>query len=292
MQDTNVANVALMEDADARIIHRLDLATGPTGDGNGQGRYVGVALDVETSGLDHKSDAIIELALRRFRYDDDGVITDLDKPYAWLEDPGRPLSAEITTLTGLTDADVAGRSIDVESAARLLRSASFVVAHNAAFDRRWVEDRLDGARAFHWVCSMSQYDWRGAGFDGRGLGFLLMQSGFFHGGHRASSDVDALIQLLRHRQTDGRTALSVMIENAVRDTWIIRANGAAFEVKDMLRARGYRWDGERKTWWREVSDDDRLAEEWWLAGHVYDMAARPRALGPEIERVTSATRFL
>jgi DNA polymerase-3 subunit epsilon len=292
MHDEKAKHALSVAEPDARIIHRLDLATGPTGEGAGQGPYVGVAIDVETSGLDPKSDVIVELALRRFRYDNDGVITDIDKPYGWLEDPGRALSPTISGLTGLTDADLEGQVIDTDCVARLLRSASFVVAHNAKFDRPFIENRVQGARGLHWVCSMAQFDWRAAGFDGRSLGFLLMQNGFYHGGHRASADVDALLQLLRHRRQDGRTALSVMIENAVRDTWIIRALGAAFEVKDQLRARGYRWDADRKTWWREVEDEDRLGEEWWLAGNVYDMAANPRALGPEIERVTSRNRFL
>lgn len=292
MADMEIARASSAGPEDHRMIRRLDLRTGATGEGSGRGRHIGIAIDVETTGLDASNGAIIELALRRFRYDADGVITDVDEPYAWVEDPGRPISAEITALTGLSDTDVAGHLIDEDAAERLLNSASFVVAHNSAFDRTWVENRLEGARGLNWVCSMAQVDWRARGFDGRTLAFLLMQVGYFHGGHRADADVDALIQLLRHRFDDGRTALSVLLEQGSGPSWLFRARGADFSVKDLLRERGYRWNVDRKVWWREVADEKRVEEEFWLAGHVYDFGAKPKALGPDIERVTPRTRFL
>lgn len=276
---------------ETRVLHPLRLDEGPTGEGEGRGRYIGLALDVETTGLDYRRGRIIELAMRRFRYDRGGVITDLDEPYQWREDPGEPLTAEVSALTGLTDIDLVGEEIDDGDALRLLRSASFVVAHNASFDRRWIEARLPDAVDVNWCCSMRQVDWRRRGFDGRVLGYLLMQRGFYHGGHRASADVDALIEMLRHRDGDGRTALAEMIEEGAKPSWIVRAKGADFGVKDLLRSRGYRWDADRKLWWAEVADDRLVEERFWLAANVYAVAANPKALGPDLERVTARTRF-
>ncbi|MGJ3629336.1 hypothetical protein AB5I41_25245 [Sphingomonas sp. MMS24-JH45] len=67
----------------------------------------------------------------------------------------------------------------------LLRSASFIVAHDSGFDRTSIERaRLPDAAGLAWVCSMRQVDWRARGFDGRVLGYLLIQNGFYHCGHR------------------------------------------------------------------------------------------------------------
>lgn len=278
-------------EGEVRVLHPLKVRQGPTSEGAGRGPFVGVAIDVETTGLDPSKGKVIELALRRFRYDRDGVVTDIDLPFEWREDPGEPLTPEISALTGLSDADLSGREIDEEAATRLLGSASFVVAHNSRFDRTWVENRLHGATGLPWVCSMSQIDWKARGFDGRVLGYLLVQNGYYHCGHRASADVDALIQLLRHCDDDGRTALSELIERGSKSGWLVRAKGASFGVKDLLRARGYRWDSDRKLWAREVGEKDLVAEQFWLAGHVYSMDANPKAICPELIRITPRNRF-
>lgn len=276
---------------DCRVLRRLDVREGETGVGGRIDTGIGVVVDVETTGTGD-DDVIIELALRRFRFDPDGVIVKIDRPYSWLEDPGRDLPDEIVRLTGLTDADVAGKLIDDDAAVRLLKSAGFVCAHNARFDRRHVERRLPEAVGLAWACSCNDIDWRAGGLDGRSLGWLLAQCGYYHGAHRAADDVDAVIALLRHGLPDGSTALGEMLATA-QPSWRFRAVGAAFELKDQLRARGYRWDsdGDPKCWWREVSDTKRLEEEWWLAGQVYSAAARPKALGPIVERITWRERY-
>jgi DNA polymerase-3 subunit epsilon len=278
-------------DGDTRVLHRLDLPRGPTGEGSSPGRYVGVSVDVETTGLDFDGDAIIELALRRFRYDADGVVTDLDVPRSWLEDPRRSISLETTAITGLTDADLVGQFIDEDIATAVLRSADIVIAHNSRFDRPWVERRLEGVKGLAWGCSMEQIDWRAAGFDGRSLGYLLCQAGWYHAGHRAAADADAVVQLLRHRLSDGSRTLSQLVARSDRPSWVVTAVGADFGVKDLLRVRGYRWDPARRAWWREITDEARLDEEYWLARNVYTSDAKPRAMGAEFEERTAITRF-
>ncbi|MBA4048355.1 MAG: DNA polymerase III subunit epsilon, partial [Sphingomonas sp.] len=107
----------------------------------------------------------------------------------------------------------------------------------------------------------------------------------------AGDDVDAVIALLQKRFPAGWTALAEMLERARAPSWRFKAIGAAFEVKEKLRLRGYKWDAMAKSWWREVPDTQRVEEEWWLAGHVYSFEARPKALGPIIERITWRERY-
>jgi DNA polymerase-3 subunit epsilon len=158
-------------DEKTRVLHRLDVREGPTGAGNGSETRVGVAVDVETTSTIVAIGAIIELAVRSFHFDRDGIITHIGPIRSWREDPGVPLTSETTAITGLTDADVAGERIDEAEATRVLRSASLVVAHHAAFDRPYVERRLEEARGLDWACSFRQIDWRARGFDGRTLGY-------------------------------------------------------------------------------------------------------------------------
>jgi DNA polymerase-3 subunit epsilon len=280
-------------DEKMRVLHRLDVREGPTGEGDDTDTRIGIVVDVETTSTIMHLGAVIELAVRRFRFDRQGVITHIDRGHEWLEDPGTPLTHETTAITGLTDADLVGREIDEHEAAHLLRSASLVIAHHAAFDRPYVERRLVKARGLPWACSFRQIDWRSRKFDGRTLGYLLQQTGFFfERGHRAGMDVDALVQLLRHRFPDGTTALAELIERSPMPSWVVRAVGAGFVAKDALKERGYRWDPERRLWWTEVEDDVRTAEEFWLAANVYAAGLDARSMGPDFEKVTAAERFL
>ena len=62
-----------------------------------------VAVDCETTGFDPATDRIIEVGATRF--DRSGRAESFES----LVDPGRPIPAEITELTGISDADVSGR---------------------------------------------------------------------------------------------------------------------------------------------------------------------------------------
>lgn len=259
--------VAAMASADHRILRRLDLPDGPTELGEDTVEGFGVVIHVDTTGPDHDADVVIGLAARRFAYDRHHVVTRIDRPYIWREDPGRPLSDETARLTGLTDADLANRVIDEAEAVRIIASVAVRISHHARFARPFVERRLSQLGGLPWACSIEDVGWTRRGFESSRLGWILMQYGWFHDAHRPKADVDATIQILRHDLEPGRTALAVLMESASAPGWTVRAFGADFGVKDLLRNRGYRWDTKRRVWWQEVRD--RPAEETWLRENVY-----------------------
>ncbi|MBB3348401.1 3'-5' exonuclease [Sphingomonas sp. BK069] len=275
---------------DVRVQFRLSMPDGATGEGDLSGNRTGVVVDVETTGVDGERGTIVELTLRRFRFDAAGRITYLDRTRTWREDPGFALPAQLTRRTGLRDEDVRGREIDGDEAMRLLRSGAVVIAHDAAHARPAVERRLPELEDLSWACSMTQIDWSGRAFDGRSLGYLLRQAGWFHEAHRGPADVNAVLRLLRH-DMGGRTALAELLAAGCRPSWIVRAVGAPFEAKERLRGRGYRWNAGLRTWWTEIDEAGRDEEQAWLGASVYSSARKLHGASPQFEEIRPTTRF-
>ena len=282
----------LERDGEYRVLRKLRLCDGHTPvPYDGSDTFIGAVVDVETTGFKPEKEVIIELAIRRFRFDNQGRILAIDRVWSWLEDPGRPLSAEITQLTGLTDAGLAGEQIDDAAAIRLLSSSHLIIAHNAAFDRKFIERRLPKAAGLPWACSYREVDWAGAGFDIAKLRPLLNDIGLFFGAHRASDDVDAVVALLGHLLPNGRTVLAELVERSSAPSMRIEAIGANIDVKDDLKSRGYRWDPDSKVWWKEVTAEDLPDEQSWLGHHVYGAGNGARTYGPRIIEVSARERF-
>jgi DNA polymerase-3 subunit epsilon len=278
--------------SDIRQLRRVDLHVGETGFGDPDDPLlVAAVVDVETTGLDPENDRVIELAVRRFKYDPGGHIVEIGRSWCWREDPGVPLPEDIVRITGITDQDLVGRRIDDRVATDIIASADVVIAHNAGFDRPMVERRLAALPAMDWACSCVEIDWAAAGFEGRSLGWLCAQAGWFYEAHRAEGDVDALVQMLRHERTDGRPLMWELDGSSSSDSWLVEAVGSAFSTKELLRVRGYRWDAKERVWWREVFDRDLQDEQAWLAREVYAPGRQARSMGPRLTRRTARDRY-
>ncbi len=121
-----------------RILRRLTHDHIQSDPARGPGVDVGVIVDVETTGLDHRRDEVIELGLVRFEYVE-GEVLRVTGASSALREPGVPIGPEISRLTGITPEMVAGYAIDSHAVGDILMSADLVIVHNAAFDRPFCE---------------------------------------------------------------------------------------------------------------------------------------------------------
>jgi DNA polymerase III subunit epsilon len=283
------AAAALLEShPDYRVLRRLGLTTDfgvkPSGS-----LACAVIVDTETTGTHRESDQIIELGVVRFEYSEEsGEIARITGVYSGLEDPGRPIPPESTAIHGITDAMVAGRHIDEARVMELLAGAKLVVAHNAAFDRPFLEARMPVFASLSWACSYAQVPWEEEGFRGTKLEYLGWASGFFFDAHRSETDCRALLELLRRPlPKSGRTAFKRLLEASAEPALRLWATGSPFDSKDMLRERGYRWDAERRCWHRVVVRSAAKEESEWLKAAVY--GGRPAQI--EVEVLDAKVRF-
>ena len=228
-------------------------------------------LDLETTGLNKDTCKIIEFAGKVTAIDkSNGELLGIVDEYESFNDPEESIEPEITRITGITDDIVAGHSIDWESVSRVLNQADIIVAHNASFDRAFMDRYLPLSQDKVWVCSVSDINWPERGFGARGQEILCIWHGFYYESHRAMSDVDALIHLVTHEAEESDNAALELIANAAKSTYKIAALNSPFQTKDILKSRRYRWDPQNRYWWKNLVLDEIDTEKEWMADNIYN----------------------
>lgn len=280
----------LDQDPDFRVLRRLvpvhDFGPAPAAP---DARHM-LVLDTETTGLSHQTDKIIELAMLLVKVD---VSTGL--PFGTVdvlegfEDPGMPIPAVAKEVTGISDDMVRGHRLDDAVVEAFVSRADLIVAHNAGFDRPFVEARFPVFAAKAWACSFADIDWKVAGAASSKLSALAQDQGWFYDAHRAQVDCHALLQVLaRPVPKSLTTGLAHLIAAAAQPGFKLRATGSLFETKDLLKARGYRWDAEAKVWCCALTNPQRLEDELaWLKVEVYGQ----RSARVDMEALDSLVRY-
>ncbi|MBV5339763.1 MAG: DNA polymerase III subunit epsilon [Deltaproteobacteria bacterium] len=258
------------------------------------GSKIGICLDTETTGLNHAEDKIIELGIVAFEYDPiTAEIIRITDRYNGFEDPGRPLPKEIIEITGITDDMVRGQNLDDDQVNMLANQATVVIAHNAGFDRKFVEARFPIFTTLPWACSVNQIDWQAERISTRVLEYLLFKFGLFIHAHRALDDAEGVLGILLGKLPVSKTPVfKALLNTYEKVTSKISAVGAPFDKKDILKQRGYRWNdgsqGGSKAWWISVPTVLENEELTWLASEVYSDSSADRV---EISRINALDRF-
>ncbi|TDI73544.1 MAG: DEDD exonuclease domain-containing protein [Bacteroidetes bacterium] len=158
-----------------------------------------VVTDTETTGLNSRSNRIIEIAATRLVDGEESI------SFSQLVDPGEQISYRITRLTGITNAMVYGcpTAAEVIPAYGEFLADSVLVAHNLSFDRGFINAERDriGMQPIdnQGLCTVRLARRLLPGLRSKSLANLAR---FFripdHGRHRALRDVEITVEVL-HR---------------------------------------------------------------------------------------------
>lgn len=158
-----------------------------------------VGVDVETTSLDPARGEIIDVAAIRYDWQTGQEVERFEQ----LCRPTRPVSAEISALTGITNEMVAGKPAFGEIASSLQEfiGQEPLFAHHAEFDTKWL--RYHGLNLAHNKIFdsylLATVAWPEAA--SYNLGMLAAEQGLTGGDeHRAAADVELTWQLLRALQ--------------------------------------------------------------------------------------------
>jgi len=231
-------------------------------------------IDLETTGLNPKSDEIIEIGILITSFTNEDGFIKIDDKINYLNEPKNPISDEITKITGITNEDVKGQKIDWDLLKDKLIDIDLIICHNAYFDRNFMElqtndnfRKLIESKSF--ACSSYGVNWRLLGYKSSKLEYLNFKMGYFYDGHRAIIDCYATLNLF----TSNKEAFKELKENARQKEYLICAIDSGYDKKDILKERGYKWSNGGgnlpKTWWIKIPEKEYETEMSFLRREIY-----------------------
>lgn len=234
--------------------------------------YINICfVDLETTGIHKKNDKIIEIALKVIQLNKHtGEELKAIYEYQSFQDPGIPIPEEAGLINGITDEMVKNQEINWDKVNEIFSRSQLCVAHNASFDRAFLDRYLDGSKTKVWACSINDIDWIERGFTNFKLELLSHWHGFYYESHRAMNDVDAMIHLVTHPHYEKNKPIVELISNArkFQSRMIVKFNYSK-ELVDLIKSKKYYFNGETKEWSKVISENELENEKEWLTENIY-----------------------
>lgn len=292
------ATISFLENTgDHRVISRFipadryNEANRPADDA---GLKVLMVVDTETTGLDKTKDKIIEIGYLLVEFDPkSGLVYRILEQESQFEDPGFPIPDVAKKITGIKDEDVTGQLFDDEKINAAIAKADVVIAHNAAFDRGFLEGRFPSFQDKWWACSMRTGPWEEMGISSTKQEFIAYAAArIFYEAHRALTDAQVLLHILTMAGPGEQPILASVLKASKVPTYRIWALGSPFEKKDCLKALHYKWN--------DVGSTDAPAKTWYVDS-VVDVEAQLASLRADVyangngtvivEKITGRERY-
>jgi DNA polymerase-3 subunit epsilon len=235
-----------------------------------------LGLDLETTGLDWKTERVLEVGVSLHEAGDPVYLHQNTWTFNDEELQKRlPLPDEIKRLTGIRDEVISEFGIHPTTAYRELdayvveRRVSFIVAHNGSnFDRPFLLHELDkfgieapALRTLPWLDTRRDIKYKpGEEPKQKSLAHLLMLKRFIPAiAHRALADAANTMWLLSHYDIDE------IIEYA-KIPWITVSVGVHYDERELAKAQGYSWQEINhkvypKSWVKLIKGNELEAEE-------------------------------
>lgn len=205
--------------------------------------------DVESTGLDPATDVAIEVAIVLYDTKHAAPVA----TYASLIQHGSNAAEATNRIPVAMLADAPTRDRVWPRVAGAFQQADVICAHNADFDRSMTPESVASLKP--WADTCTDMVWPKASKRGEGLVSLALSHGVgVASAHRALADVMTMALLFQRVQELGHD-VDAMVAHALRPK--VRVIGKqSRDQNDIAKAHGFRWDGERYEWWRNMPRED------------------------------------
>ena len=173
---------------------------------------------------------------------------------------------------------VRGQKIEEDAVADYLQGVDLIIAHNAQFDRTFLETTFPFLPAKAWGCLMYDVDWDKQGISSHKLEYIAYKFGFFYEGHRAINDCLAGVHLLAQKLPNSQeSVLKELLIQSAAIRFKLYAVNSPYDSKELLKARGYRWsmnqNDKYRAWSIELIEDKVAEEINYLRSSIYSTSS-------------------
>jgi DNA polymerase-3 subunit epsilon len=208
-------------------------------------------VDVETTGLDPVQDELIALSVVCVEVDRvSGELLKIIDSYTGQREPTRPMSPAIEQIVGISATDLVGQLLDVGRISAMLEGCELVVAHNAAFDRSFIEPHVPVFGQLAWGCSLKDIDWFGTEQQPKAsIDHLLFLYGLEASIGTPQADCNALVRVLGlPLPVSGCTGFAALLASARSPRYRFSVPDPGAENTAVLIELGFKFDSEANAW--------------------------------------------
>jgi DNA polymerase III subunit epsilon len=213
-------------------------------------------IDTETTGLDPACDRVIELGAILYSVEHQTVLHQLSTLLAAPDNPAERINRIPAAVLPTIKPILMQQSLLIFQA--LVEEASYAVAHNVEFDRKWfngqhLPELQRQGQLLPWLCTMEDFTFPAQNRAGDSLINLVLAHGIGVGSaHRALTDCQ-LIAALFDRMTD----LPSLIAAAGQPKATFQAV-VDYADRQLAKAAGFRWNAESRTWVRRMAEAETV----------------------------------
>lgn len=254
-------------------------------DGTVKNTITAIIVDMETTGLNYNLDEAISVVGLKVKIDTDtNMIYSIEDTIEQFREPTRAqITPLIERLTSLTPKFLKGKKFNQEEMRSFIGENDIIISHNARFDSHFFNSHFEGFEGNQWLCSKDDIKW----FDdyeieSLKLEFILFKKGYFYTAHNAMNDCYAVVSLLNEYPG----ALKSLLEQLNKKEFRVFAEGSPFSAKDELKIKGFKWNGDRKSWFKDRLTEEQVVDVLKIIDEIYG-----RADLAVIEEISGNSRF-
>lgn len=215
-----------------------------------------IGIDVETTGLDHEKDKIIEVAAVLWDWDDAKplkIISEIIDPLPDLEH-SIEIDPFITKLTGISESDTKlyGEPLTqvLDKVTDLYFQSGIYVAHNAQFDRNFLVPHSSVFESAKWIDTKIDLPIDEEIHTSKKLVHLATTHGFLNPfAHRALFDVLTMLNIC------SRYDFEEVKKRSESPTVTVVAD-VSYQSRNLAKEAGFRWNAQDRLWIKEMKEID------------------------------------